>query len=238
MKINLKDLTDSRNQSFLNNITANAFVIDIVRLPHGYNYWSINVEKTANCATIFAGKKTNDINAFTHELLHILQEINGQYSHLTLPTLVGLSNSPFKYIFTSELVTHINNVILHERMINDYLIKGFPRNKFVYDYYYKPKKISKNPKEYKLTKQNIIIQNKLIQFLNIYFTYRFHPNNQVKNYYKTVIVDKYSVLHSDLIMGIDSICINWENKTINLNNQFFDQLLSCLDYWKSNNRYH
>jgi len=204
---------------------------------NGQNYWSINVDIHGKSATIYAGKKTDDINGFTHELLHIIQEINGQFSHLTLPTLIAMSKSPFRFIMTGELVGHINNVILHDRMINDYISQGFPKNKFVYDYYYKPKKTSTKKKDYVLTNLQKIDRNRLMQFLNLFFSYRFHPNESLKQYYFSEIINKYNLTNSQLITDLELLSSNWENQTIVKNNHFFYNLLTCLDNWKLINNY-
>jgi hypothetical protein len=238
LNININQLTDSRNQSIINNIIINNNIsVSVYRLkPFGLPYWSVNYDAAGANAEIFAGKKI-DINAFTHELLHIIEEINGQHSHQTLPTLVQLNSSPFVCILSSNLITHINNVILHERMLPAYLKAGFKKNKFIHDYYNKPKFSQFNKLYFKLENNNQISRVNLPYFLYLFFTYRFHPNRFIKKWYDDTIISKYHNFYPDLVNDLETICNSWTSQTISNNALFFSNLLNTLDSWKTRNNY-
>lgn len=237
--IKQNNLIDSRNQALFNKIiNLENIKVNVYRdLKKGLPYWSINFDIQRDIANIFAGKRINDINAFTHELLHIIQEKNGNHSHQTLPILVGLNSSPFRVIFATELTTHINNVILHHRMLPDYLKLGFPRNKFVFDYYRRIKLKYYKHLKFNLTKDSKIDRIALSLFLQFYFAYRFHPNRFVKLYYNRTIINKYKTIHSDLVNSLENLCDDWDNNTLKLNIDFFNGLIRELENWKKSNNY-
>ena len=84
-----------------------------------------------------------------------------------------------------------------------------------------------------MDKNHKISRTRLKIFLNVFFSYRFHPNENVKKYYKTSFIDEY--LSKGLITDIEKICDTWESNMINVNKDFFNELFSCLDDWKMKN---
>jgi hypothetical protein len=237
IELDINSLIDGRNQVFIDQIINYGIQPKLFRVVNGFNYWSVDIDIHEKTAIIYAGKKTDDKNGFTHELLHIIEEIHGQFSHKMLPTFIGVSTSSFRCIMTPYMINHINNNILHDRMITQFIASNFKKNKFIFDYYNKPKKISCKKKDYQLTELGKINYNKLEQFLLTYFGYRFHPNSEVKEYYRKAIIRRYQSENIQLVNGLESISTKWENKTITQNNEFFNHLLECLDNWKTNTKY-
>lgn len=237
MNLNYRSLIDNKNRKLVEHIENDLKItITLSRdIINGLPYWSMTYEPMRQTADIFAGTKLDDINAFTHELLHIIQETNGNQSHKTLSTYIYLQPSPFRSCFTNKLVTHINNVILHNRILPDYLSMGFPRNKFVYDYYVKPQlKIASE--HIRLINENKINMGALPIFIELFFTYRFHPNFCVRMHYKLIIWRNFSK-QKTLQLILNNLCKDWKTSRISTNTDFFNKLLSELDTWKARNNY-
>lgn len=195
--IDINLLLDNRNQVFYNQIIANNITVTVIRKINGKKHWEMFYNSMQGEVKILAGKKFHDMNSFTHELLHVIQEINGYSTLETLHTLININYSPFNRIFDNSLIGHINNVIHHQRILSPYLNANFKRNKFLFDYY---NKIIFKEKHL----QNIVIDNfvcipTLRIFIFNYFSYRFHPNAHVKLFYQHTFLRDYQIKNSELI---------------------------------------
>src|ERR1700742_4785575 len=100
-------LIDNRNELLINQIENKDIFIDLEqRNSRRVPYWSMNYDAAGKIAHIYVGKNRNDINGFTHELLHVVEELNGQFPHEVLPVLIALNDSIFKILFTDYVVSH------------------------------------------------------------------------------------------------------------------------------------
>lgn len=233
--IQLDKLLDKRNITLYEDITKGCGItVSVSRdVENGLEYWSMTYEPTSKEAEVYAGKDINDINAFTHELLHVIQEENGQESHKTLPVHVSIIDSPSRFLFDNGMIIRINNVILHHRMLPDYIKLGFPINKFVYDFYQMAEVDESG--DFELIAENKVKRENLSQLLELILCYRFHPNGKIKLKSQEYINNKYYARYPDLIDTINELCNNWEEELIKSNIDFFKSLLQRLDNWKSLN---
>lgn len=229
MNFDYSRLIDSRNRELLAKLNNEKIQINVYE-SNSEPYWSMKYNSFARTADIFTGKDVNDINSFTHELLHIVQEVQGQ-SAFKILTVIMLSDSPFIPMFNvDELAEKINNTILHSRMLGDYVAMGFPRDKFIMNYYSKKDEKYFEEHYYELVTANQINLNKLAGFLILYLTSRLHPNIEIKEYQLRLIDSHYSS-YINLVTSLDSLCEEWENRTIELNSDFFSHLISRLSDW-------
>lgn len=230
-------LVDERNLELVNQILNDDIVIDLVKITDSkIPYWSMYFEPSKKIVHIYAGKKINDENGFTHELLHVIEEKN-HFPHGILSQLISLSESVFKIIFNDFIVSHINNVILHYRMYPKYIELGFKANKFVFDYYKKPRIIKKLIGKFSLTHKSKVRIDVLQHFLSNYFAHRFHTNKYITKYYEKNFMYLYDIVDKQLLIDLEDLCDKWKNKTILKNEDFFKYLLVILDSWKNRNNY-
>ena len=76
-KSSIEQLINIKNQSFIDFIKKNGYTITFyIEKPRIFPYWIVKFNPLISQYEIFAGKKI-DVNAFTHELLHIVEEIKG-----------------------------------------------------------------------------------------------------------------------------------------------------------------
>jgi len=235
-RISLDKLIDTRNESLYCDITkTRGITIDLVRdYENGSEHWSMTYDPQWKKAIFYAGVDINDINAFTHEMLHVIQEEEGQESFLVLPVHILMLPSPSKHLFNKTFILQINNVILHYRMIPEYLNLGFSIEKFIYDYDKLP-----SLEEFintELLEGNKIKRNVLGNLLTLRICYRFHPNEEIKMQCQNMINDIYFDSHHELLKRVDNVCRDWEEGKTKKNINCFESLLNELDLWKADNQ--
>ncbi len=146
---------------------------------------------------------------------------------------IWVIETPFVDIFKKvEITSEINNIILHQRMLPEYLNMGFPLDKFLYDYSFKLSEKDFTDASKQLIKTDGVDVNNLIRLLLRYFPSRLHPDNNIRYYHLELIESNYSTYKS-LISKLNDLCNDWEAQTIESNANFFKRLIELLDSWWS-----
>jgi hypothetical protein len=208
------------------------------------NFWSIGIDRynTAN-STIFLGKRKNDVNAFTHELLHHVLVLIGQNQQVeNLYTLVDTLNSTFptnriRTVFDFSLVILIDTSIQHGRMLPVYLNDRFKRDRFVYDYYKKPKRFSYKTEIQSIVVGNIIDSDLMRKYLRLYFIGKYNPHPSIKKVMLNRIISPLKNYFPDLVDILDDHCLRWDTNPILLNNDFLTSLTLSIETWRVANNF-
>ena len=206
--------------------------------------WKIGIQRDKSSAVIYTGKQKDDLNAFTHELLHYKLVIDGnEQVDVLYDDYVFYSKNAFQTdllpsIFNKELTNLIDTSIQHGRMLQWYLNHGFDRNRFVYDYYRMPERIKYGEKFRSLITGNVIDKQLFYDLLySTFFVYRYNPNSHIKTLMLNKCISPIRFLYPDLIDSFENLCKEWDDNLIEFNYTFLQRLIADIDAWRDNHGY-
>jgi hypothetical protein len=231
--IDKNSLIDCRNKFLVNDIYNNGFDFIIYRFePGGLDYWVLNnKDKDSKLFEISAGVDKFDKDYFTHELLHISEEIHGQESNGSLIDLFKNKPAFCEYI----KISYINNAIQHCRFLPKYLELGFENDKFLYKYNGRPDFMINNQIKFDFIKDNDIEIICFGDFITNFFNCYLHPNKTIKEDYKLNYLKEYIIYNKGLVYDLIKLADDWTENIIIKNSDFICKLLVILVNWKNNN---
>ena len=126
------------NRAMYTELKRLQWTIDVVRVsPGGVDNWAVKQLSVRN-AKIFAGVDLTDVAGFSHELLHVKKFEEG---HQFYPYWLTFWNAcgdcppvPYRDPMYVSYMNEVNNVMMHEIMLDEFLQMGFNVNQFIYDY--------------------------------------------------------------------------------------------------------
>jgi hypothetical protein len=204
--------------------------------------WSVNISRNKRNSIIYKGTLVDDIFIFTHEMLHHYNVLINGYMRL-LDLYEAIEDYVTKYLdrrllilFDYMQIRHIDAQIQHGRMLHLYRKLGFDEKYFICDYF-RMAQDSDIPSSWDLMCRVRINEGLFVKIIELYFTYRFHPNNIFKkDMINKIIIPCYNE-NPELIDILDKHCSEWDIKQDMRNNDFIFELLKAIHNWRLHYNY-